>query len=51
MIKITPTNIRTKNTAPSFYIEKMDGETYKQTDARAREHSGLGKFEEWIFFH
>ena len=48
-IKITPTNIKTGNTAPSFFIDKIEGEKEKATEARARSHSGLGRFKDWVF--
>ena len=51
MQKITPTCIKTGNTAPSFFIPKIENEKAKQTDERARACSGLGKFEQWIFFN
>ena len=49
--KITPTNIRTGNTAPSFYIPKIENELAGATDLRARQYSSLGGSEEWRFFN
>lgn len=50
MKKITPTNIRTGNTAPTFYIEVGANESASKIDKIAREKSGLGRFKEWKFF-
>lgn len=48
--KITPTNIKTGNTAPSFFIEVGENDNTKKIDQIAREKSGLGKFKEWKFY-
>ena len=49
--KITPTNIKTGNTAPSYYIPKIENEKSDATDKRARERSGLGRSEDWKFYN
>lgn len=49
-IKITPTNIKTGNTAPSYFIDEIPNEKVAITDARARAKSGLGRFDNWIFY-
>ena len=49
-VKITPTNIRTGNTAPSYYITVDKNDSASKIDQKARSLSGLGQSEDWKFF-